>query len=97
MKKSFFCEKSLYCSLTLWHSYIFLAVWEDEMRVFHMQDWKDYAYCTHCDRSLSEEECRLQITRESETQVTKTYCTYCEGRAIRTPKGSSNSFVSKQR
>ena len=51
-----------------------------------------------CDRFLSEEECRLQITRESaETQVTKTYCTYCEGRAIRTPKGSSNSFVSKQR
>ena len=83
--------------LPLWHSYIFLAVWEDEMRVFHMQDWKHYAYCTHCDRSLSEEECRLQITRESETQVTKTYCTYCEGRAIRTPKGSSNSFVSKQR
>ena len=97
MKKSFFVKKVYIKPLPLWHSYIFLAVWEDEMRVFHIQDWKDYTYCAHCDRSLSEEECRLQITRESETQVTKTYCTYCEGRAIRTPKGSSNSFVSKQR
>ena len=67
------------------------------MRVFYMQDWKDYAYCTYCDRSLQEEECRLQITRESETQITKTYCTYCEGRVIRIPKDSSKSFVGKQR
>lgn len=83
--------------LPLGHTFLFLAVWAEQMRVFYMQDWKNYAYCTHCDRSLQEQECRLQVTRESEARITKTYCTYCEGRAIRTPDGSSSSFVSKQR
>ncbi len=97
MKKSFFCEKVHVEPLPLWHSYLFLAVWEDEMRVFHMQRWKDYAYCTHCDRSLQEEECRLKITYGAGNRITKTYCNYCEKRAIRNPKGSSKSYVRKQR
>ena len=50
MKKSFFVKKAYIKMQLLWHSYLFLTVWEDEMRLFHMQDWKDYAYSTHCDR-----------------------------------------------